>query len=128
MLTAKKADNMGIFKTIESTLGNLRRIAQEYLETQVELLKVQAAEKLSALLSNIIAYLVLVFFLLFFLLFASAGLAWVISAWIGKTYAGFFIVGGFYLLIGLIIFKSKEGLLRKPLRNAIIRQLFNDKP
>jgi len=117
---------MGLFKTIGSTFGNLRNIAQEYVETRIELLKVQAAEKLSSLLSNIIAYLVLVFFLLFFLLFASAGLALVLSAWIGKAYAGFLIVGGFYLLIGLIIFKSKERLLKKPLRNAIVRQLFGE--
>lgn len=127
MQKAKKADSMGIFNSIKSTIGNLRSIAEDYVETQIELLKVQAAEKLSKLLSGIIAYLVLAVFLVFFLLFASAGLAWVISAWIGKTYAGFLIVGGFYLLLGLIIFKSKETLLRKPLRDAIVRQLFSDK-
>jgi hypothetical protein len=118
---------MGIFNSIRSTIDDVRNIAQEYVATQLELLKVQAAEKLSGLMSNLIAYLVLTVFLLFFLLFASAGLAWVLSAWIGKTYAGFLIVGGFYLLIGLIFFKSKETLLRKPLRDAIVRQLFDNK-
>lgn len=119
---------MGLFGTIRSGIGNLRTAAQEYIETRVELLKVQAAEKMSQLLSNTIAWIVLACFMLFFLVFASIGLAWVLSEWTGRTYAGFFIVSGLYLLVGYGIFRGRERLLRRPLRDAIVRQLFEQKP
>jgi uncharacterized membrane protein YqjE len=119
---------MGIFSSIRSTVDNLRGRAQEYVETQVELLKVQAAEKISSLLANILAWLILTFFLLFFLLFASVALAWVLSDWLGRPYTGFLLVAGLYLLVGYGIFRGRERLLRRPLLNAIIRQLFREKP
>jgi uncharacterized membrane protein YqjE len=116
---------MGIFSSIESTITRLREIARDYVETQIELLKIQAAEKISTLVATVIAYAILSFFLLFFLLFASVALAYVLSDWIGKPYAGFLIVAGLYLLIGFGVFKGRERLLRRPILNAIIRQLFN---
>lgn len=118
---------MGLFKTIRSSIINLQQIGQDYLETQVELLKVQAAEKISSLLANMIAALILSLFLLFFLLFASIGLAHVLSDWIGRSYAGFLIMAGFYLLIGYVVFKNRERILRRPILNAIVRQLFSQK-
>lgn len=116
---------MGIFSSIESTITRLREIAREYVETQIELLKIQAAEKISTLVATVMAYAILSFFLLFFLLFASVALAYVLSDWIGKPYAGFLIVAGLYLLIGFGVFKGRERLLRRPILDAIIRQLFN---
>lgn len=119
---------MGFIKNLRATIISLRQAGQQYVETQLQLLKLQAAEKISALLANIIAALVLSFFLLFFLLFASVALAHVLSDWIGRSYAGYLIVAGLYLLSGLVIFKNKEGMLRRPIMNSIIRQLFADNP
>ena len=119
---------MGLFKTIRSTIINLQSIGQEYVETQVQLLKVQAAEKVSSLMANIIASVILSLFLLVFLLFASVALAHVLSDWIGRSYAGFLIVAALYLLTGYVVFKNKERMLRRPILNAIVRQLFSEKP
>jgi hypothetical protein len=118
---------MGFFNTIRTTVDNLRNLAQEYVETQVELLKVQAAEKISLLVSKIMAYMVLSFFLLFFLLFASIALAYVLSEWMGRPYAGFLTVAAIYLVLGVGIFRGRERLLRRPLLNAIVRELFREK-
>jgi hypothetical protein len=118
---------MGLFNTIRSTLTNLQNIGQEYLDTQVRLLKVQAAEKVSTLLATIISSIILSLFLLLFLLFASVGLAQVLGDWIGRSFAGYLIVAAIYLITGLIVYKNKEGMLRRPILNAIIKQLFADK-
>ena len=119
---------MGFFTSIGTTIENLRNTAQEYIETQVKLFKLQAAEKVSALVATTAAYLILSVFLLFFLLFASIAGAYVLSEIIGRPYAGFLIVSGIYLVIGLVIFLNREKLLRRPLLNAIIRQLFKEDP
>jgi hypothetical protein len=117
---------MGIFKSIGLTIDNLRSVAEAYIETQLKLLKLQAAEKASTLFSTLAAYLVLVFFLLFFLLFASIAGAYALSDLLGRPYAGFLIVSGIYLLVGFFIFLNRERLLKKPMLNAITRQLFRD--
>ena len=118
---------MGLFKTIRSTIVNLRQVGQEYIETQFQLLKVQAAKKISLLLANTIAFIILSLFLLFFLLFASVALAHVLSDWIGRSYAGFLIVAAIYLVTGYVVFKNKERILRRPILNAIVRKLFAGK-
>jgi hypothetical protein len=63
---------------------------------------------------------------LFFLFFASMGLAFILSSWIGNMYSGFLIVAGIYLILGLVIWYSREKLIRIPIMNAIIRQLFEN--
>ena len=117
---------MGIFKSIGVAVDNLRNTALDYIDTQMKLLKIQAAQKVSTLLSTLAAYLILFFFLVFFLLFASIAGAYVLSDMTGKPYAGFLIVSGIYLIIGFAVFLGREKLLRKPFLNAIIRQLFKE--
>lgn len=119
---------MGFFSGIKETLENLRITAKDYFETQIALVKLQAAEKISSAASAIIAYLVLSVFLLFFLLFGSFALAYFLSEWIGRPFAGFLIVGGLYLLTGMSIFFGRERILRRPILNALIRQWFLEKP
>ena len=119
---------MGIFKTITSTFGNLRDSAIEYVETQIELLKLQAAERIASLFAIIAAYTILSVFFIFFLLFGSMAAAFALSAWIGKAYAGFLIVGGVYLALTVWIFARRESFLRRPILDAIIRQLFKERP
>ncbi|HEY0678490.1 MAG TPA: phage holin family protein [Chitinophagaceae bacterium] len=118
---------MGIFNTIGSTLNDLRNSAMEFIETQIALAKVQAAEKVSTLVSTIAAFLILSVFLLFFLLFGSIAAAYWMASITGSNALGFLIVGGFYLLVGVIIFLGRERLLRRPMLNAIIRQLFKER-
>ena len=118
---------MGIFTSVRETIDNLRNTAVDYIDTQVKLLKLQAAEKISGLLSSLVAYLVLFFFLTFFLLFASIAGAYVLSDIIGKPYTGFLIVAGFYFLVGIAIYRWRDRLLKRPLLDAIVRQLFKDR-
>ena len=118
---------MGIFTSMRSAVDNLRDAAFEYVETRLEIIKLQAAEKISSLFAIITSYAILSLLFTFFLLFGSMAAAFALSDWLGKAYAGFLIVGGFYLVIACWIFAKRETFLRKPILDAIVRQLFKEK-
>jgi fatty acid desaturase len=108
------------YAKVEELADNVK----EYINTRVESVKLAAAEKSSMVISNVIAVLVVGVVFLLFVIFAGAALAFGLSEWIGKTWAGFLIVAGLYLLIGIVVWKARERIIRLPVMNALIRQLF----
>jgi len=98
---------------------------KEYINTRVELTKLQIAEKSSLVVSQVIAGTIVALFFLLFLIFGSIAGAWALSNWIGKPYSGFLIVAGIYFVLGIIVWVTRGRLLRFPIMNAIIKQLQN---
>lgn len=99
---------------------------KEYFNNRISSVKLSAAEKSSKLAANILAALVACTVLVFFVLFASVALAFVFAGLTGEYYLGFLIVSGFYLLIGIVTWFARERLLRLPIMNSILQQLFKD--
>jgi uncharacterized membrane protein YqjE len=99
-------DSLSKFFKVDSLLNNLTG----YVETRVELLKIEVKEDLAKGLAKAILYFVLVFLVALFIVFLSIAIAFVISVALG-TFAGFSIVGGFYLLTGLILFAFRKKLI-----------------
>lgn len=101
---------------------------KDYINTRIDLIKLQVAEKSSKIMAGIIAAaIVAVIFLLFFL-FVNISIAFLLGEWIGKIWAGFMIVSGFYLLLVIIIWTGRNKWIRIPIMNKMIEILFkNDK-
>lgn len=99
---------------------------KEYVNTKISILKLGIAEKVSKFMAWIITAVVLFFILLFFVVFLSLSAAHGIGGALGRPYLGFLIIGGVYLLLALFLWWRREKLLRLPLMNALIRQLFSD--
>jgi hypothetical protein len=98
---------------------------KEYIQTEIELIKLNFAEKLSKILSNFLAIIILIWVLLLSILFASISLAFFIGEKIGKMSVGFFIVSLIYLLIAMVSWYLRERFIRIPILNGILRQLFD---
>lgn len=98
---------------------------KEYVNTRVESVKLSVAEKSSALVANLVAGMLVAAVFLFFLIFAGIALALVLGEWTGKMWAGFLIVAGIYLLFGIIVWIAREKIIRLPVMNAMIKQLFS---
>jgi len=98
---------------------------KEYIQTEIELIKLNFAEKLSKILSNFLAIIILIWILLLSILFASISLAFFIGEKIGKMSIGFFIVSLIYLLIAMVSWYLRERFIRIPILNGILRQLFD---
>lgn len=109
--------------TKPDSISDLAKEAGVYLEAKTELWKLKAADKTTEALSTVASQLILVIVAIMILFALSIGVALWIGAWIGKNYIGFFIVAGFYLLIGLLIYANRNTWLKTPMYNNIINQL-----
>ncbi|HET9487504.1 MAG TPA: phage holin family protein [Chryseosolibacter sp.] len=101
-------DTFSKFFKIDSLLSNLTG----YVEARVDLLKVEVKEDLTKALAQAVAYLFIAFIFALFLTFVSIAVALLLSASLGR-FAGFSIVGGVYLIIGSILWLSREKLISK---------------
>jgi hypothetical protein len=109
------------FTKIESLLDQ----AKEYINTRIAQVKLSVAEKVSKLLAAMIAGLVATLVFFFFLLFGSIAAALAIGNKLQSHSLGFLIIAGAWLLLGIMIWKAKNRLIRLPIMNAIIGSLFN---
>jgi hypothetical protein len=101
-------DTLSKFFKVDSLLSNLTG----YVETRVELLKIEVKEDVAKGLAKAISYLFIAFIVALFITFLSIAAALLISQELG-TFAGFFIVALAYLLTGLIFWLSREKLISK---------------
>jgi len=114
---------------MESTFAKVEELAdhvKDYVQTKIASAKLNAAAKTSKLFSNLIAGFIVAGVFLIFVIFGSMAAALALSAWLGKMYAGFLIVAGIYLLAGIVVWGSRERLLRIPIMNSMINQLFKE--
>ncbi|HTH58352.1 MAG TPA: phage holin family protein [Cyclobacteriaceae bacterium] len=103
-------DLTSIFKFLR--LDNLVSNLTGYVETRVELLKVEVREEVVKVVSHGLMISVCVLLTLLFLIFLSVGLANYISEQYGTSFTGYWFVAGAYALICLIIilFRKNIGL------------------
>jgi hypothetical protein len=109
-----------LFSKLEEFTGHVK----DYVETRIAAVKLETAARASKIVSNLAAVFIILGILFLFFVFASVAAALALSAWIGKAYAGFLIIAAFYLLLVMIIWTGRERILRIPIMNSMIKQLF----
>jgi len=112
-------DSFKIFEELKTSLVN-------YLNHKASLLKIELAEKISKLLSSLIAISLFAICMLFVLVFISIALSIFIGNKIGEIYIGFLIVSFIHLIFGICIWKMRVRWIQIPMMNFILKQLFND--
>ena len=100
---------------------------KDYVNTRIDAVKLNAAEKSSAVIANLVAGLIVATVFLLFVVFSSIALAIGLGDWIGKAWAGYLIVAGLHLIIGILIWKVRVKFIQLPVMNAFIKQLFSEK-
>jgi uncharacterized membrane protein YqjE len=112
-------DSFKIFEELKTSLVN-------YLNHKASLLKIELAEKISKLLSSLIAISLFAICMLFVLVFISIALSIYIGNKIGEIYVGFLIVSIIHLIFGICIWKMRVRWIQIPMMNFILKQLFDD--
>lgn len=111
-----------VFEKTEELADNIK----EYVNVKLDAVKLSVAEKSSKIFSNVIASSIFALTIIFFLIFFSVALAYFLAKFLGNTWSGFLIVSGIYLLIALLVLAFKERMIRIPLINSILSQMFKD--
>jgi hypothetical protein len=107
--------------TIESLFEN----AGSYLETRIDLLKLRALSKSSDAASSIVSRLTILVLAIFAMFILNVGLALWIGEMLGKNYLGFFVIGGFYILLAVLIHFFKDSWIKEPVSKMIIKKMLN---
>ncbi|MEP6926206.1 MAG: phage holin family protein [Ginsengibacter sp.] len=98
---------------------------RDYAEVRLDLFKLKSINKVSSFMSSLITSIVLVILLSIVILCITIGAALLIGECLGKTYYGFFIVGGIYLIIGLVLYSMRSKIIKTPISNKLINELID---
>lgn len=98
--------------------------AGDMIETYRDLITVRIVEHTSTGASISIVGIVSLIILVFVLLFSGMGVAWWIGDRMENVKAGFFIVGGFYTLLLIILLATAKSFVIPNIRNIIIRKMY----
>ena len=113
---------------MEAQPGTIKSIVEhtgDYLETRLELLKLQAIDKSSDVTSSVISGVAIFIVLFFAFLFVNIGLAIWIGDLLDKYYLGFFILTGFYCIVGLLLHSFRKAWIKDPITTMLIKKLLN---
>lgn len=119
----KHSEKIDLGAPMRDTLDEIKK----YLDQLFAYNKLIFTKKIGELTSYLTLLMILALFATLILIFLSFGFVWWYSG--GNTdrmFIGFLIVAGFYALLALIIFFSREGLIFKPIRKALGNIIFND--
>jgi hypothetical protein len=111
---------------MESNPGNVEDLFQklkEYAEVQMDLFKLKSINKVSGVMSSAVTIIILVIIFSAVLLCITVGFSLLIGEWVGKAYWGFFIVGGIYLITGLVIYSKRDKLIKAKITDKLIEEL-----
>jgi hypothetical protein len=101
-------DSILKFLKLDSLIENLTG----YVETRIELTKMEIKEDLAKGLSKVVVFLLVGAVFSLFVILISIAVAHLIAKSIGPV-GGFAVVAGFYLLLGLLILAFKNAIIEK---------------
>lgn len=93
-------------------LDNLIQNLTGFVETKVELMKLEIKEDLAKGLSRVAVFIVVAFTFVLFIVFFSVALAFKLSESMG-TFGGFAVIAAFYLLLAIVTFLSRGTIFNK---------------
>ncbi|MDX9928225.1 MAG: phage holin family protein [Bacteroidales bacterium] len=102
-------------------LQTILESSEEYGRDTLDLIRLKAVDKGSKAISSFVLILVFVLILSIFFIMATIGLALWLGEIMGRTCYGFFAVGGFFGITGVIIYFVMGKWLKRVITDIIIR-------
>ncbi|ELR69933.1 hypothetical protein C900_04456 [Fulvivirga imtechensis AK7] len=99
-----------------------------FIESKIEIYKIQIREELAQTISKIMVWLLLASVFFFFFLFLNLALGYYLGSILNSLFYGFLIISGSYLLIFFILFLLRDTIgLRQLFEKLLIDWLKIDK-
>jgi len=108
----------------EQPLESLFEKAEDYSKTTLEVIRLKAISKTAEVLSTLVAQMALLVAIALASLTINIGLALWVGELLHNIYFGFFSVGGFYIIIAILLYFFKNSWIKIPVRKGIISILF----
>jgi hypothetical protein len=97
--------------------------SKDYLETKIELAKLKTIDKSADVLSAVVVIVSMIFIGSLVIILISIGLSLFLGRLLGAYHYGFFIMGGFYAILLLVIFLQREKWIKTPISNGLINKM-----
>lgn len=107
-------------------IENLLERVEEYSKTTLDLAKLHTLKTTATVVTSLIWRLSVSVIFLLFLLLLNTGIALLLGDLLGKSYYGFFIVAGFYLLAGLVFHFFLRTWIENPISKLIITEALQE--
>jgi hypothetical protein len=108
-------------------IATLFERAEDYGKTTLNLLKLNAIDKSADVVSSLVSRLAVIMTVVFSVLIVSVGLSLWIGKLLGDPFYGFFIIGGFYAILAILLHVFRHQWLKDPVSNSIITQMLKPK-
>lgn len=106
-----------------SLVDSLLEKATDYSNTSIELIKLKAVDKTSDSVSSIVAPTIIILVVGIALLFLNLGLALWLGPLLGELSYGFLLVGGFYIVVSIILYLFMRDKLKATVYDALVKFL-----
>ena len=111
---------------ILQSAGESVEYARQYFQQQVELIRLEAAERTAMITSAFITAIVIATFALFGLLLLSIATGiWLGNLWQSYPKA-FLVIAGFYFIVGFIVYFFRKSLVVNPVLNFTLNAFFKE--
>ena len=97
--------------------------AEDYGKTTIELFRLNAIDKSSRVISSLATKLVISVAATLFVLIITIAIALWLGELLGKSYYGFFVIGGCYAFIVLLLYSFRVQWIKIPVSNSRTREL-----
>lgn len=114
-------------ENIAENIEKLYEKAERYSKTTYELVRLNTIDKTSDIISSLAIVITILVIAAVFTLFINIGIALWIGQALNSNALGFFIVSGFYIIVGIIVFLKRNELIKIPLDNLIVSKLLKSK-
>lgn len=106
--------------------NKLKKDVYQYIQHQLDLIKLQITENTSRTIAAIITGIILLGLVSLFFIFISIALIIFLGQITGKLYLGFLIVAGIYLFFILFLFLMRRSLIERPILRTVAKIFFDD--
>ena len=104
-------------------IATLFERAEDYGKTTLKLLKLNAVDKSADVISSLLSTLVVIMTVVFSVLIISIGVALWIGEILGDAFYGFYIIGGLYAILAVLLYTFRDKWIKYPVSNSIIKQM-----
>jgi hypothetical protein len=98
-------------------------LLKDYVKVRYDLIELQLISKTAASGSGLISGIIISSVLLLSAVFLSLAFGFFLYHLLHSYVLSFLLIGGFYLLLGLLFVLFRNSLLLRPLRNRLVKEL-----
>ena len=107
---------------LKDNIESLFERAGEYIETRADLYKLKIVDKSSDVLSSVISKMIVLLVFVMFIFIINIGIALLLGELLGKSWYGFFVLAGLYLITGIIFHYNRKKWFKGPIADKMIRK------